>query len=150
EMRGGAASTRADEEFRWSWRSSSIGAFYLYGQGAVFILPASSLRTALGGSFYLHNDRPAVAMQLAELESAAAALHEAEMEAEAGLETARLAAADESAAVAGVPGGVVGGVPGGVVGGVVGGVGRGVGGGGGTGFALAQAQPAPAPEAAPR
>src|SRR5687767_7661951 len=44
ELRGKSATTRSGEEFFHMSRVSNIESFYLYGQGAVFIIPASSLR----------------------------------------------------------------------------------------------------------
>jgi hypothetical protein len=99
-----SAATTKSGQFIYSWRGSNINAFYLYGQGAVFMIPSSSIRM----SGFLSGDRFALAG--ANIDNLSA-------------ELARAAAEMDRAAV--VVGGVQGGVSGGVAGGVQGGVGSG-------------------------
>jgi hypothetical protein len=152
---------------------SDISAFYLYGQGATFIIPISGFRFATTRSRALlgWTTRPKTAtvydrdmekslqqlgQEMDALQYELAANNEdmaraARDAAEAAQELAR-EASEYSVLVAGgvtggVPGGVSGGVVGGVPGGVAGGVGTGVGVGSGKGGStpLAQASPAPKP-----
>ncbi len=115
------ASTGRKEPFTGSsfW-STGITSFYLYGQGAVFVVPMSGLRGHTGRLLGdLHGDLEALDAQMSEFKEAQAAMAEAMAQA-----TAAGAGTGLGGGVgAGVSGGVSGGVPGGVQGGVPGGVG---------------------------
>jgi hypothetical protein len=127
-----------------SWGGSRVSAFYLYGQGATFIIPVSSWRYAKAkpvkvgalDADQLKLNAEFDALQALQLEEQIAT--EQQFEAElAQLELNRVVEAQEQelaklqteltfGLLAGVPGGVhggiVGGVPGGVAGGIPGGV----------------------------
>lgn len=151
EIRSKETSTQRQEDdlSRAYWKFSGVSgitAFYLPGQGAIFIIPASSLRELIGKHF-AHTPGFPFDSDKFRLEAEVEAL---------GAEIAHLTEAQLIVAVqgelGGVLGGVVGGVPGGVVGGVPGGVVGRVGKGAKaprTSVAPAQAQ-APAPQAAPK
>jgi hypothetical protein len=81
-----------------SWRFSNINAFYLYGQGAVFVIPTSGLRLASYGE----------AMNLYETYSRD--LQRASREVEARAQESALRSAAVAAAASGVARGVAGGV----------------------------------------
>jgi hypothetical protein len=173
EIQGREAPTNTYEGtlYRYYGMGSNINAFYLYGQGATFIIPISSLRfastkgrtptawlvgpkigTALGEGMeesllQLQEGMDALNLEMvAKNEEMAEAAREA---AEAAQELARQAAEYPAAIRGGVAGGVPGGVGGGVVGGVHGGVGVGVGSGKGQGVATGQATSAAPVQAAP-
>jgi hypothetical protein len=174
EIQGRDEPTNAYEGalYRYSGMGSNINAFYLYGQGATFIIPISSFRFAstkgrtptawLVGPkiatvhdegmeeslLQLQEEMDALNLEMvAKNEEMAEAAREA---AEAAQDLARQAAEYPAAALrGGVAGGVPGGVGGGVVGGVPGGVGVGVGSGKGRGFATGQATSAAPVQAAP-
>ena len=113
ELRGkdSSAPEPRDDFFHTSWRFTNVSAFYLYGQGAIFIIPASSFRSVF--SLFDKEGRLWDAQEH-EIEAAVTA-------AEAGVQV--LAELKETGGVVGgVLGGVVGGVPGGVEGGIAGGV----------------------------
>jgi hypothetical protein len=139
ELRSKSATTKPPADMPGEYfhigRVSNIESFYLYGQGAVFIIPASSLRplfatTTHRGPMALwspdHPDvlsgRAAEGLYAAHAELEATQLALAEITRETELEVANLNRNIEE----GIRGGVVGGVTGGVVGGVVGGVPGGV------------------------
>jgi hypothetical protein len=120
------------------WGGSRVSAFYLYGQGATFIIPVSTLRYAKApvkvgalDADQLKLNAELDALQALQLEEQIAT--EQQFEAElAQLELNRVAETQEqqlatlqnelSFLLAGVPGGVAGGIPGGVGGGIPGGV----------------------------
>jgi hypothetical protein len=162
----------AGSSYRYSGMGTDISAYYLYGQGATFVIPISSLRSGSTGFGKLMalSGEPKLAtvyeegmsramyelqtemntmnseMELRNEEMAVAAM-EASHAAQSLL---REAAEDQvKAPTAGVAGGVPGGVSGGVVGGVPGGVAGGVGSGIGIGRSTGAAQAAPAPLARP-
>ena len=129
ELQGKESSSRPEVEdkyLRSSWRFSSLDAFYLYGQGAVFVIPASNLRSLLGPRAEAYGPFRAARTAYFDAESA---VREAEL-ALSGEQMALLQGQLAEMALAGVPGGVeggvIGGVPGGVTGGVAGGVGAGI------------------------
>ena len=161
ELRSKSATTRSGDmpgEYFHIGRVSNIESFYLYGQGAVFIIPASSLRPLFASTTYrgpmalLSPDHPdALSGRVAEelrvvhvdLEANERALREITTQAELeALANINLNFAE------GVPGGVVGGVAGGIPGGVVGGVVGGV--PGGVRQAPRRAQAAQAPQPTPQ
>lgn len=115
-------------------RVSNIESFYLYGQGAVFIIPASSLRplfattTNRGPMALLSPEHPDLLSGRA-AENLRAAYADLAANEQALAEVSREAAELAARAAIDWPGGVIGGVPGGVPGGVVGGVAGGVVGG---------------------
>jgi hypothetical protein len=129
------------------WGGSRVSAFYLYGQGATFVIPVSALRYPkakpgkdLGeiDTDLLRLDANLEAMR--ELELPEQLGKQAELEKQIELLDVQLAQLDVQeqelskqaemtfalldGVVGGVPGGIVGGVPGGVVGGIPGGVRR--------------------------
>jgi hypothetical protein len=153
------------------WGGSRVSAFYLYGQGATFIIPVSTLRYAKApvkvgalDADQLKLNAELDVLQAVQLEEQIATEQQFEVEL-AQLELNRVAEAHEQelaklqtelafgllAGVAGgIPGGIVGGVPGGVAGGIPGGVGGGVP-GGERGPAKARPKPAkPVAQAAPQ
>jgi hypothetical protein len=136
-----------DFTVRGPWGGSRVSAFYLYGQGATFIIPVSALGYAKAkpvkdvgalDADQLRLDAELEALQALRLEEQLAT--EQQFDAElAHLELNRVAEAQEQelatlqteltfllAGPGGVPGGIVGGVPGGVAGGIPGGVGAGI------------------------
>ena len=151
---------------------SHITAYYLYGQGATFIIPISSLRYATTlkawsvapkiASVYTKDMTSSMReleqeMSLLNMEmdsrneemavAAREAAEAAQSLAQEVADQAPFAASSGDASggvVGGVPGGVVGGVPGGVSGGVAGGVPGGVGKGSGKGKGASTPQAAPA------
>jgi hypothetical protein len=162
ELRSKSATTRSSDnpgEYFHFQRVSNIESFYLYGQGAVFIIPASSLRplfattTNRGPLAYLSPEHPdllsgraaeSLYAAHADLEASQLALVEATREAERHA-LANINLDFAQAEPGGVIGGVAGGVPGGVVGGVVGGIPGGV-----RQAPQRRAQGAPAPQATPQ
>ena len=140
ELRGKDSSPPEPKEefFYTSWRSSNVSAFYLYGQGAIFIIPASSFRNVFSPFDKEGRLWDAQEYEIArehEIEAAALAA-EADVHVLAELKEA-------GGVVGGVLGGVVGGVPGGVEGGIPGGVKAGT-----RVQAPVAPQPPPAPSAA--
>ncbi len=99
--------------------SSNVSAFYLYGQGAVFVVPMSGLRGYSVREIGSLNDH--VNAEMDQIHEAQLALSEALDSAGEGL---GVGSGRGSGVGGGVGGGVVGGVSGGVPGGVVGGVGQ--------------------------
>jgi hypothetical protein len=85
-----------------SWRFSNINAFYLYGQGAVFVIPTSGLRLASYGE----------AMNIYETYSRD--LQRASREVEVRTQELALRSAAVAASASGVAGGLAGGLAGGV------------------------------------
>lgn len=135
-----------------SWWSSNISAFYLYGQGAVFIVPVSGLRGYSGRQFGSLNEIDEHALQnQMELEKQLLAAKESATitaEAQHAQAAAAQALADANSAIAAaVPGtgqGVGGGTGRGVAGGVSGGVGPGA-----RISTIQQPSPTPVPPAPP-
>lgn len=132
-----------DELTRAYWKFSGfsgITAFYLPGQGAIFIIPASSFRHLLGKAF--PHTPGAFAEERFQLEADLENLNE---------EIAVLAQEQANLALegvlGGVEGGVLGGVKGGVSGGVAGRVGKGVKAPRGRASTVQAPSPAPAPPA---
>jgi hypothetical protein len=131
---------RSEFSFGTGWWSSNVSAYYLYGQGAVFIVPVSGLSVSQEHEF---------ADQTAQMEELNAQMDETRASMEAKLAQAEAMAAlaqSKANAASGVGGGVGAGVGGGVSGGVVGGVPGGVQGGVSP---VPSAVPAPAPAAQP-
>jgi hypothetical protein len=95
--------TTSIRTFRLS--SSSINAFYLYGQGAVFVIPASNLRLGNYGSAYLDLTRSYELMDLQEK-----ALAKASQALGSGVGQGTGSGTGQGV-VGGIAGGVVGGVP---------------------------------------
>ena len=132
ELRGKDSSAPEPRDDFFHWRFTNVSAFYLYGQGAIFIIPASSFRSVF--SLFDKEGRLWDAQEH-EIEAAVTA-------AETGVQV--LAELKETGGVVGgVLGGVVGGVPGGVEGGIAGGVKAGT-----RVQAPVAPQPPPAPSAA--
>ncbi len=164
--------------FRYGGFGSDITSYYLYGQGATFVVPISSFRFAStrGGRLMAWSNEPKIAttfddgmndaleqvqeqmealnfeMAAKNEEMAAAARETAEAAQSLALEVAsEFPNGIRAGVVGGVPGGVVGGVGGGVIGGVPGGVGTGVGVGTGSakGRGTGTIQATPTPQAPP-
>jgi hypothetical protein len=125
---------KSEPKQTWSWHFSNSNAFYLAGQGAVFIIPTSALRATgflntpgvpLGPEF--DQEMEALSQEINALSR------------EVSREATRLAWGQA------IPGGVRGGVDGGVSGGVGSGIGSGVGAGTGSsqGGKAAPAPPSP-------
>lgn len=107
ELQGGETGPDRDRGFREAWSFSSISSFYLYGQGAVFTIPASTLFNAFS------NQPDAMEALLdAQQEQMEAAQELVQQQAEL------LKVQLEREVLEGVLGGVSGGAPGGVGGGV--------------------------------
>jgi hypothetical protein len=123
ELRGQEGPSKDDAFSLFAYKGTpTITSFYLYGQGAVFMLPVSSLRTKFAKIAYMGPED-----ELRWQQEAVAVL-----------------AGPPGGVFGGVPGGIEGGVPGGVAGGVGTGIGRGAGGGIGSG--VQGAKPIPGEE----
>jgi len=151
---------------------SNINAFYLYGQGATFVIPVGNIRFATPkartarpwwvGEKVAATGNEDMGDSLIRLQEEMDALNfemilkNDEMAKAAGeVAAAAHELAQEAAEYPALAGGVVGGIPGGVTGGIVGGVPGGVSGGVGVGYGtgsgrsttVVQATPAPPPQA---
>ena len=110
ELRGKDSSAPEPRDDFFHWRFTNVSAFYLYGQGAIFVIPASSFRNFSYGPF----DKEGLLWDAQE-QKMQAALAAADSEIRA---FAEIAEGHMVGVPGGVPGGVVGGVPGGVEGGI--------------------------------
>jgi len=131
------------------WSSSNLNAFYLYGQGAVFVIPVSGLRGYSWRSTGSLNDLDTQVFA-AQLESAEAKLAQQEAMLNALEQAAPAAAGIGTGVGSGAGAGVGGGVRGGVAGRVSGGVTGGAPGGVAPGPVLQQPPVPPAPPAPPK
>jgi len=134
ELRGQDSSKEpGDEVFTFALKGgTTITSFYLYGQGAVFLVPASSLRTYAKKIAYFGGEAE-LASELGKLEAERSAFEKTYTSEHPKVVELKAKIAETEARLQDEIGGVPGGVQGGVVGGVVGGVPGGVGGGGGKG-----------------
>ena len=126
--------------FQGPWGGSRVSAFYLYGQGATFIIPVSALRYAKAKPVKAVGE---IDVDQLKLDGEIKALRELQLQeqldeqvVQLDVQLADLEAQEQELSVhqfemilglldgvpGGVPGGIVGGVPGGVAGGIPGGV----------------------------
>jgi hypothetical protein len=111
-------STGSARRFSRNWWSSNVSAFYLYGQGAVFLIPVSSLRpNRMLGSLNEMKAWQSYESLEGKMDEMRAALQANNEALDSALQAQK--EAEEAAKAAGLGQGVAGGVSGGVVGGVV-------------------------------